>query len=166
MEPRIVTGDASLGRRAGVTATTAYTVRGRPVSHWMDGDHHLAVRGGAMARFGNGGSRVDAVLGIEGSWNRVSAVVEAIVSHDRDDPETGMSLAAAAESSVRLHQKAGAFVRLDRDGERSLYSVGAGVSYFATADRRNRISILGWLRRDDSGLSERDGIVVSLQAEL
>lgn len=118
---------------------------------------HLAIRAAPLVRLGDG-TRVDGVLGAEARFGRYGGLAELLLL-DRD-------LGAAAEGELTLHPRVGVFTRGDYDGERRLWSAGAGVSYYPTEDRRNRISFYGWLRRELDPAPARDGVVLQLGAAL
>ena len=162
LEPRIVPGDPSIGKSGAISATGQFTIVGPRANHWLVAEDRVAVRGAALVRFGDR-RRGDGVLGLEVTRGKVAGVLEVLVS-----AEAGLfHLSGASEVGVLLHPKSAMFVRGELDGERDLYAAGAGLSYFATDDRRSRISLYGWFRRDvSSGVSERDGVILELQAEL
>lgn len=174
LEPRTVPGDPAFGSRAIVTAELGISALGPASEHWLprrpppgDGDGledqspwpaaRLAAHLAPLLRLGDE-PRLDGTFGIEGSWRRYGGVAELLW--------LGGNLGAALEGEVVVHPKASVFVRGEIDGEQDLWSSGAGVSYFATDDRRNRVAFYGWLRRAFGDAPARDGVVVELQASL
>ncbi len=109
------------------------------------------------------GDRVDLSLSGQLKYRRYAAIAELILSSDASE----LSLGGAAEASVLFLDKVVVFARSDYDAGVSLWSTGAGISYFVTADRRNKVSLFGWVRREtESGAARRDGVVAQLQAFL
>jgi hypothetical protein len=174
IEPRVVPGDPAFGTRALVSAAIGWVALGGDTEHWLptrpeaeDDDlgeppwpePRLVVRIAPLVRFeDDGDARVDAAAGVEGSWRGFGGLAELLVL----DGDLGF----AGEGEIAVHSKASVFVRGELDGERRLWSSGAGVTYFATADRRNRIAFYGWIRRDLEDAPGRDGAVIQLQATL
>ncbi|HUH04155.1 MAG TPA: hypothetical protein VML75_19290 [Kofleriaceae bacterium] len=73
----------------------------------------------------------------------------------------------AAEASVAITDRVMGFVRGDTDAHQELWSSGLGMSYFVTADRRNRVSLYGWARRETGASGkDRDGVIAQVQASL
>jgi hypothetical protein len=62
--------------------------------------------------------------------------------------------------------KSAAFLRADTDPVADQHSAGGGVSYFVTGDRRNKLTLYGWLRRHGEGGPRSDGAIVQLQASM
>lgn len=113
-------------------------------------------------RGGDRGGRLDLSASGLLKYRHYSAMAEAIVSSDAE-----LTYAAAAELGVLPIDTISLFTRGDYDGAIDRWSVGWGMSFFATDDRRSRISIYGWLRRDtDSDRIRRDGVIVQIQAAL
>jgi hypothetical protein len=109
-----------------------------------------------------GGTRIDLSLSGGFQLRLLSAITETILSHD--DGETALS--AAAEAGVLVTDQFYLFARADTDPAVDLRSAGAGVVYFATADRRNKLTFLAWARRDGDRGPRRDGIILQLHASL
>lgn len=109
------------------------------------------------------GSAFDLSLNGQLKYRRYAAVAEVILSTDAVE----LSLGGAGELSVLLIDKVVAYARGDYDAGVDLWSVGGGLSYFVTDDRRNKVSLFGFVRRDtEPGGTERDGVIAQLQAFL
>jgi hypothetical protein len=78
-----------------------------------------------------------------------------------------VALAVAGEASTLVTDRFQLFARGDYDIEVAWWTAGAGATWFVTADRWNKVSLFGWLRREkpDRG-PDADGIIVQLQAAL
>jgi len=163
VEARTVIDDASIGRRAAASASLRVLVLGEREAHWLASpEMRLSFRAAALARVGDAGTRADVLVGIEAGRGPFGGLLEVLVSNE----ESGTDIAAATELSFLFHERAAAFLRAERDGQRSEFAAGTGISYFAAKDRRSRVTLYGWVRRDDGGLASRDGVVLQLQAEL
>lgn len=180
LEPRTVPGDPAFGSRALASAELGFAFLGGAADHWLPRrpppeseddevgtgsleevppwpEPRLAARIAPLVRVGDR-TRLDAVAGLEASWRRYGALAE-LLWQDGD-------LGAALEGEAVVHPRASVFLRGELDGERRLWSSGAGITYFATDDRRNRIAFYGWVRRDFDDAPARDGVVLQLQANL
>ena len=108
------------------------------------------------------GDRLDLAVSSQLKLGRYAAIFEGIASVDDD-----VSLSGAAEASVMLGRRVVAFMRGDVDIGVDLWTAGGGVSYLVTGDRRNVVSLMGWVRREREAAGEsRDGVIIKLQAGL
>lgn len=117
---------------------------------------------GVMYRLRPDGARLDASFATQIGYRNLAAMAEffAFAHGER----TG--LAAAGQASVLLSKRFALFARGELDGGVDIFAVGGGLSYFATRDRRNKVSFVGWVRRDLVDGPKRDGAIVQLQAVL
>ncbi|HLU68180.1 MAG TPA: hypothetical protein VKZ63_17975 [Kofleriaceae bacterium] len=178
MDPDAVPGpeprpDPSAGGRAALAAHVEWTPRAPmgpgPVASpredpWYD-TPRASAGAGVLWRLRDGelGNRVDLTLSGAGKWRGLSALLELILTVDGDL----VALAAAGEAGYLATDRLHLFVRGDHDIEAGWWTAGAGAAWFVTADRWNKVSLLGWLRRqtDDDG-PDADGVIVQLQAAL
>jgi hypothetical protein len=109
------------------------------------------------------GDRLDLSVSSQVKMGRYAAICEGIVSAD----DSALGISGVAEASVMIGERVVAFMRGDVDIGVDLWTAGGGASYFVTSDRRNVVSLLGWVRRQREVTGEaRDGVVIKLQAGL
>ncbi len=72
----------------------------------------------------------------------------------------------AVQGSLLINDRSVVFATGEYDGELQNWSAGGGVSVFVTRDRRNKINLKGFVRRDLNDDSKRDGVMVQVQAAL
>ncbi len=122
----------------------------------------VSVGVGSLVRLraDNAGTRLDTSLSGQVTWRRYSSMGELIVTSDGG----AVSLSGAAQASMLASDKVLVFGRGDADVVVDLWTLGGGVSYFVTPDRRNKLTLFGWVRRDSERGPRRDGVVVQLQA--
>lgn len=117
---------------------------------------------GVMYRMRRGGPRLDASFATKVSYRNLAAMAEFIASSDGQ----ALEFAATGQASVLLTRRFCLFARGEMDGEVGIFAAGGGLSFFATRDRRNKVSFVGWVRRDLADGPKRDGAIVQLQAVL
>jgi hypothetical protein len=124
----------------------------------------LSLGLGALTRLrADGTARADGALSALVVSGPVAAAGELLVAAERGGPALG----AAIEVSLLPIDRALAFVRAEYDGGVAAWSSGAGATWFVTADRLNKVTLYGFVRREtDEAALDRDGIVVQLQAWL
>jgi hypothetical protein len=160
LEPRLRRDDPSRGGRLAVALAGRWAPR--PAS---DPDGPCPALGlGALVRLAEDGTaRLDGALSLELSWRWLSALVEGLAA-------TGDPLTLGGHATVQAH-----IARLDLGlrAERDPGAEGGGqwasaaeVGWNVTRDRKNRVSVIGWLRRDLDRGTPFDAIVVFLQASL
>lgn len=179
IEPRVAPNDPSFEDRGMISAELEWAIAGDGTGTWhpergavaadpaLDDPSldeppsppalHVVARAAPLVRIDDA-TRVDAVLGAEARFGRYGGLLE-LLWLDGD-------LGAAGEGELTLHPKVGLFTRGEIDGERRLWAAGGGVTYYPTVDRRNRISIYGWVRRELDPAPARDGVVLQLGAAL
>lgn len=173
LELRVVDDDPSASGRALVAAHVEWTPRApigsdhgaTPTSDPWYPVARVSAGAGVLyrARAPGLGDRVDLSLSGQLKYRRYAAIAELLLSSDSEE----VSLGGAAEASVLFLDKVVLFARSDYDAGVSLWSTGAGISYFVTPDRRNKVSLFGWVRRDtEPGGVRRDGVIAQLQAFL
>lgn len=123
---------------------------------------------GALYRLREDGtSRVDGTASVQLKWRWLAALSEVILSSDAGGSELGAwgELMATPADLVSVSARAEWDGGAATGGE---WSVGGGLSWHATRDRRSRIGFFGWLRGDaERGQRLRyDGFVVLVQAAL
>lgn len=173
LEPRQRFDDPSRGGAVAVAATVEWA----SPSFWPRGPlpvrradpgfaiGQLAVSLGGLGRAReDGGVRLDGALGAQARWKALAAIGELLVSED-DGVDVGGHLTLLATPIDRLV--------LGLRGEwdpgaagGGAWSAAANVGWHVTKDRRNRIAVTGWLKRDADRGTPGDGIVVFLQASL
>jgi hypothetical protein len=109
------------------------------------------------------GHRVDLSLSGGGKYRSLGGLAELILSLEGGDA----ALSGAAEVSFLATDRIVFFLRGDYDREVLWWTVGPGAAWFVTADRWNKVSIFGWVRRkgEDEG-PNGDGVIVQMQAAL
>lgn len=117
---------------------------------------------GILWRDRAGRDRLDISLSSQFAFRSVAAIAE-ILAHIENDT---VGLAVAGQASLLMGSRAVVFALAEYDDELALYTAGGGAGFFATRDRRNKISLVGWMRRESGNASTRDGVVVHLQASL
>ena len=117
---------------------------------------------GVMYRMRPDGARLDASFATQIGYRNLAAMAEFFAFSDGE--RTG--LAAAGQASALITRRFALFARGELDGGVGILAVGGGLSYFATHDRRNKVSFVGWVRRDRADGPKRDGAIVQLQAVL
>lgn len=179
IEPRVAPNDPSFDDRGLISAEVEWAIAGDGTGTWypergaiiddpaIDNpaldepapapELHVVARAAPLVRIGDD-TRLDAVLGVEARLGRYGGLLE-LLWLDGD-------LGVAGEGELTLHPKVGLFSRGEVDGERRLWSAGGGVTYYPTVDRRSRISIYGWVRRELDPAPARDGVVLQLGAAL
>lgn len=173
LEPRIVDGDPSSGGRGMFAAHVEWTPRA-PIGldhlptpradPWYD-TTRVSLGFGFLYRAttDTGAQRFDVSASGQVVLGRFAVLAEAIIA--KQGRETSADV--AAEASVGITDRWMLFARGDTDAHQELWSSGLGMSYFVTADRRNRVSLYGWLRRETGDSSvDRDGVIAQLQASL
>lgn len=165
--------DPSTGGRVAVAAHAEWTPRapmgpGPLASPEKDPWYpvpRVSAGAGALVRLREeGGDRVDLSMDGSGKWRQLSALVELILSIDGGQ----VALAAAGEAGFLVTDRFHVFLRADDDIEVEWWTVGGGAGWFVTADRWNKVTFFGWVRRkqDDVGEADADGVIVQLQAAL
>lgn len=130
-----------------------------PSDPWFDTVRPAAGLG-IMWRNRGGVDRFDAALSGQLKFRRFAVIAEVLGYLEGD--ELGVSV--AGEASTLITDRAMLFAQAEYDGELGLRTAGGGVGFFATTDRRNKISLVAWVRRDPGSAVKRDGAVVHIQA--
>ncbi len=165
-------GDPSEDGRAIVAARVTRPIHGpsgqaaRPLATHNPGHEQLRFELGAGAlwrlRGAGRGHRVDASASAHAAYRRWAGVVE-VVGHRAPGVR---ALGAAGEVGFLASSRAVVELRGDVDPELGLWSGGGGATYFATENRRNAISLYGYLRRPLGGGARRDALLLALRASL
>ena len=116
---------------------------------------------GLMWRERAGADRIDVSIAGQIKYQRWAAIGELFGYVD----DGALGLSAAGQGSVLLGRFA-LFARADYDHELRTWSTGGGLNYHVTADRKNKVGFVGWVRRDTQDGRKRDGALVLLQAAL
>lgn len=182
LEPRVRVGDPSSGGVFAGGVWLEWTPRAPlngadigPKSHgplptfqadpWY-GTWRYSLGAGALARLREDGStRFDLALSALMKWGWFSAQAEALFARDRGDLQLGGHL----ELMVVPIERVAFSIRGELDGgapNGGEWSAAAALQYHVTKDRRNRIGVVGWLRRDEDRGTPYDALVVFLQASL
>jgi hypothetical protein len=185
LEPRVRVGDPSSGGAFATGAWIEWTPRapmygGNPVGAIVGArgplptprtdpcfdTWRISVGAGALARLREDGStRFDLAMSALTKWGPVSAQAEIFIARDGGRQQLG----GDAELMVTPIDHIAVSVRGEFDdgapngGERS---AAAAIQYHVTKDRRNRVGIVGWRRRDVSRNTPYDALAVFLQASL
>lgn len=117
---------------------------------------------GVLWRERHGGNRLDISLAGQIAYRRWAAVGELFGYLDGD----AIGVSVAVQGSVLVTRRLVLFANGEYDDEQARWSAGGGASIFATRDRRNKVSISGFVRREQNNGPKRDGVVVLLQAAL
>jgi hypothetical protein len=117
---------------------------------------------GVLWRERPGANRLDVSLAVQLAYRRVAAITELLAYSD--DGSFGMG--ASLQASLLVSDEAVLFGLGDYDSQLSTWSAGGGAAFFVTRDRKNKLGLVGWLRRDTQGGPNRDGVLVQLQATL
>ncbi len=117
---------------------------------------------GFMWRNRAGTDRFDFSMNGQLKYRRIAAAGEILAYAEGDD----LGIGIGGQISFLVSERAVVFARGEVDGERELSAAGGGLSVYATKDRRNKISLVGWVRRDFNDGPKRDGAVVHIQASL
>jgi hypothetical protein len=110
-------------------------------------------------------SRVDVSFSVQCKYRWFAALGEVIVSRDGADT----ALAAWAQLMTTPSDKVSLTAHGEWDGgagEGGEWAASGGIAWHATRDRRSKIALVLWLRRDVATGLPRDGAVVLLQAVL
>jgi hypothetical protein len=185
LETRIRTGDPSAGGALAAAAHLEWTPRAplygsnppgavvgaqgllpTPRSDpWFDTVRPSAGAGVLYRLRDDGSSRLDGTLSGQVKIAAFSALAEAIVSLQGGQTKLG----GHAELMVTPVDKLALMLRGEIDqgapngGE---WTTEAGVGWYVTKDRRNKVELLGWLRRDVDRGTPYDALVVLFQASL
>jgi hypothetical protein len=124
----------------------------------------VSAGAGALVRLReHGGDRADLSMNGAGKWRGLSSLLELILSIDGGQ----VALAAAGEAGFLATDRFHVFVRADDDIELEWWTVGGGAGWFVTADRWNKVTFFGWVRRKQGAAgADADGVIVQLQAAL
>jgi len=132
---------------------------------WFD-TWRVSFGAGGLARVReDGSSRFDLSLSGLTKWGPLAAQAELLIARDRGKQEVG----GHAELMVTPIDRIALSVRGELDGGApggGEWSAASAIQYHVTKDRRNRIGVVGWLRRDENRGTPYDGLVVFLQASL
>jgi hypothetical protein len=112
----------------------------------------------------DGSARVDGSLSARVTWRWVAALAELVATR-----AGAFELGGHAEVTVTPIDRVAVTARGEIDGGApggGEWSVAGGVGWHVTRDRRNRLVLIGWVRRDRDRDSPYDGVVVFLQASL
>jgi hypothetical protein len=173
LEPRERLEDPSRGGAAALVAhlewaagppATRGVLPARRSDPWFDAIR-ASAGAGALARLREDGSRrLDVSLSAQVRWRALAALAEALAAHE-GDLVVGGHVTLLATPSDRLV--------LGARGEWDPGAAGGGawaaagsIGWHVTPNRRNRIALVGWLRRDVDRGTPFDGLVVFLQARL
>ena len=185
LEPRIRVGDPSSGGAFVTGAWLEWTPRapmygGNPVGAivgargplptprndpWFD-TWRISAGAGALARVRDDGStRFDLALSVLTKWGPVSGQAEVFLASEAGK----QTLGGDAELMVTPVDRIALSLRGEFDdgapngGE---HSAAAAVQYHVTKDRRNRLGVVAWVRRDVDRDTPYDAVTVFLQASL
>lgn len=173
LEPRIVEGDPSSGGRGLLATHVEWTPRApigtdhlpTPTTDpWYD-TTRVSLGFGFLYRAttDTGSQRFDTSASIQIQRGRFAGLAELIIAKHGNEVLADL----ASEASVAITDRVMTFARGDTDAHQELWSSGVGMSYFVTPDRRNRVTVYGWIRRETGAASvDRDGIIAQLQASL
>ena len=115
---------------------------------------------GIMWRHREGVDRFDAALNGQLKYQRFAAIAEILASLEGGEIAASIS----GEASALITDRAVLFAQAEYDGELGLWTAGGGVGFFATTDRRNKLTLVAWVRREPGSAVKRDGAVVHIQA--
>ena len=179
IEPRIAPNDPSFGDGGLGSAELGIAIAGDAAALWLPArrvrpapelddpkleepppppELHAGVRLSGLVRAGDQ-TRADAALGGELRYDRYGGLLELLLLDGRHP-------GAAAEAEVALHPNFATFIRGELDTERDQWASGAGISWYPTEDRRSRIALYAWLRRELDPAPARDGVILQLGAAL
>ncbi len=185
LEPRIVLGDPSSDGQLLAVGHAEWTpiapmmgsnpigkivgARGpRPTPRsdpWFDTARFSLGLGVMYRRRADATNRVDGSISVQVKWSWLAVTTEALLARD------GLrnQFAAWGQIEVTPDDRVSVYSRAEWDGGAGAageWTVGGGATWHATANRRNGIGVLGWIRRDvDRGI-RYDGVTVFLQAAL
>lgn len=117
---------------------------------------------GVMWRERRGGNRLDISLAVQLAYRRFAAISEVLAYSDGRT----LGLGASLQASVLISDGAVLFALGDYDSQLSTWSAGGGAAFFVTRDRKNKLGLVGWARRELQGGPSRDAVLVQLQATL
>jgi hypothetical protein len=117
---------------------------------------------GVLWRARQGADRLDVSLGGQLKYRRFALMGELFAYSESG--EAGLS--GAAQISLLVIDRAVLLGSGEYDLEVEEWAAGGGAGYFVTADRRSKVTLVGWLRRGFQDGPPRDGIILSLQASL
>lgn len=173
LEPRIAAADPSSGGRGLIATHVEWTPRApigadhlpTPTSDPWYGTTRVSLGVGFLYRTttDTGSQRFDIAMSGQIQRGRFAGLAELIIAKHGSEVLADI----ASEASVAITDRVMAFARGDTDAHQQLWSSGLGMSYFVTADRRNRVSVYGWVRREtEASGGDRDGVIAQLQASL
>ncbi len=141
---------------------------------WFD-THRFSLGLGALYRRNQAsGQRFDAAVSLQWKWNCLAALAEGLVLDGRR-LGAHAELAATPIDAVSIHaraewdpgEKSSAASTLP---SHSAWTLGGGIMWHATADRRSRIGFYGWYRRvslgPDRASRPEDAAIVLIQTAL
>ncbi len=129
------------------------------------GTARVSVGLGALYRVRYGADRLDLSLSTQLVYQNWSVAGELLVGTGGGTATLGVT----GEGSVLVTDEVALFTRGERDPEAGRWSAGGGAAFFVTRDRRNKVSLYGWLRRATEGAADTlrgDGLILQLQASL
>jgi len=125
-----------------------------------------SLGGGAISRIRSDGSlRLDAAASGLVKWTFLAASGEVIYSRE----STRVALGGHLELMTTPLDRIALSIRGEVDNDApngGEMSASAAFQYHVTKDRRNRIGLIGWVRRDKARDTPYDGLVVFLQASI
>jgi hypothetical protein len=141
------------------------TPRGDP---WYDTPRVSLGMGELWRRRQEGSMRSDLSLSAQLKWRWAAGLAELICTDAcRRDPTK--LLGAYGQLMVTPTDRLALGVRLEWDGqvgEDGTWALSTSVAFHVTTDRRSKMALLGWIRRDGSSDPHYDGAVVLLQTSL
>jgi hypothetical protein len=125
----------------------------------------LAAGAGTLVRLRReGGARVDASLSARVEWGALGLVAELLGARDDE-----LALGGHVQVALRASRRVDLVTRAEWDPGApggGVWAATAAIGWNVTRDRRNRVAVVGWLRREVERENPLDGIVVYLQASL
>ncbi len=139
-----------------------------PTSDPWWGTARVSAGIGALYRVRYGKDRLDLSLSTQLAYQNWAIGGELLVG--TGGTSTGNAhLGVTGEGSVLITNEVALFTRGERDAEAGRWSAGGGAAFFVSRDRRNKVTLYGWLRRATEGAADRtrgDGLILQLQASL
>ncbi len=181
LEPRPRPADVSTGGQLAVSGHLEWTPFGpmrrprTPGAYWplpspRSDPWYAAARlslglGLLWRRDDAGGSRIDVTFSTQTKWRWTALLAEAVISSQDGETVAGGHGGVVLTPVDRLALTG----RVEWDpgaGAGGRWTLLGGVTWHQSKDRRNKIGLIGWVRRDVERGTMFDGVVVLLQAVL
>jgi hypothetical protein len=132
---------------------------------WFDTVRVSAGVGGLVRIREDGSQRLDVSTSLALKWRWTALVAEVITTLDRGDRRVGAhgELMLTPIDRIALTTRGEWDPGASGGGE---WSLAGGITYHVTKDRRNKVALVSWLRRDRERDTPYDGWVVLLAASL